>query len=128
MVTEHSVLVVDDEEPIRAVFDNILTKTGYAVRLAESAEQALDILKKETFPVMFLDIQLPKMSGMDLCKKIREKNPVSVMYAMTGYATFFDVFECRKAGFDDFFKKPFSAQTIAKATGDAFERIGRWNL
>ena len=128
MVTERTVLVVDDEETVRAVFNDILAKAGYAVRLADSAEQALDVLKNETIPVMFLDIQLPKMSGIELCMKIRKKNPISVIYAMTGYATFFDIFECRKAGFDDFFKKPFSAQTIVKATGDAFERTGRWNL
>ena len=128
MVAAKTILVVDDEESIRAILDDILTKAGYNSRLVESAEEALDILKTETFPVMFLDIQLPRMSGIELCKKIRQKNPVSLIYAMTGYATVFDVFEFRKAGFDDCFMKPFVMERILRATEEAFERVRRWNL
>ena len=51
-----------------------------------------------------------------------------MIYALTGYTTIFDVFVCRKAGFDDFFIKPFSGETIVKAAHDAFEKIERWNL
>ena len=77
---------------------------------------------------MFLDLNLPKMNGIDLCKKIRINNPVSMIYAITGYATIFEVFECRQAGFDDFFPKPFSAKIVMKAAEDAFDKIDRWNL
>lgn len=128
MATESKILIVDDEEPIRNVLETILTREGYEVCSAESAERALDILKRETFLVIFLDINLPNMNGIELCKKIRTKNPVAVIYAFTGYATIFDVFDCRQAGFDDFFSKPFSRETVLKATQDAFDRVKRWNL
>jgi DNA-binding NtrC family response regulator len=128
MADEKTILVVDDEEPIREVCEDIFTQHGYNVLLAESAEQALDLLKKKNLMVMFLDIMLPNMNGYDLCKKIREKNPVAVIYAMTGYTTIFEIVECRKAGFDDFFTKPVSAETLVRAAGEAFEKTERWHI
>jgi DNA-binding NtrC family response regulator len=128
MTTDKTILIVDDEKVVRDLEEQIFSKEGYKVRSAESAEQALDILKKENILVMFFDLQLPNMNGIDLCKEIREKSPVAVIYAITGYATIFDVFECRRAGFDDFFIKPFSNENILKAAQDAFEKIERWNV
>ena len=103
MAIDNTILIVEDEEAIREIEKLILTREGYKVCTAESAEEALEILNEETILVMFLDIKLPNMNGIDLCKTIREKNPIAIIYALTGYATIFSVFECRQAGFDDFF-------------------------
>jgi len=125
---EKKILVVDDEEVIRNMLQEFLSKNGYEVRLAESAEVALDILKKESLMVMFLDLKLPGISGIELCKKIRKDNDVGIIYAFTGYTDLFGLIDCRRAGFDDFFTKPVKLELILQAAQDAFEKLERWNV
>jgi DNA-binding response OmpR family regulator len=61
-----------------------------------------------------------------LCRKIRKFKPVSLIYAITGWSTLFEVEECREAGFDDLFTKPVKLDVLFKAVEDAFEKINRW--
>jgi|APSaa5957512622_1039677.scaffolds.fasta_scaffold32058_1 DNA-binding NtrC family response regulator len=127
-MSEKKILVVDDEKTIRDLFEQAFSKAGYVVRSVESAEKALEILKEESIMVMFLDLNLPGISGMEMCKKIRKDNPVGIIYAVTGYADIFGLLECRKAGFDDLFGKPVNLGILLKAVEDAFEKIERWQL
>ena len=120
------ILVVDDEASVLAMLKETLSTAGYQVRTAKNAEEALKILKTETIMVMFLDLRLPGMNGIDLCWKIREKDKISIVYAFTGYSTFYGLLECRAAGFDDFFVKPVPSKLLLKAAKDAFEKLGRW--
>jgi CheY-like chemotaxis protein len=120
------ILVVDDEMSIRSLFEEVLNEAGYDVRLAENGERALDILKQEEIDVIFLDLRLFGMNGIELCRNIRKTNPVSLIYAMTGWAALFEIEECREAGFDDYFTKPVSPETLSKAVEDAFEKLKRW--
>lgn len=119
-------LVVDDEIAIRNMFQETLRRAGYTVRLAESGEKALEILEKENIQVIFLDLKLPGMNGVDLCRRIRKDKPIAVLYAVTGYASLFDLAECREAGFDDYFIKPVDIEVISKVAQDAFEKLYRW--
>ena len=123
---DKKILVVDDEVSILAMLKETLTSAGYKVRTAKNADEALKILKTETIMVMFVDLRLPGMNGIDLCWKIREKDKISIVYALTGYSTFYGLLECRAAGFDDFFVKPVASKLILKAVKDAFEKLGRW--
>jgi len=127
-MSEKKILVVDDEEGIRDIFQKALSQAGHNVLLAESAEKAMDILRKESIMVIFLDLNLPEMNGVDLCKKIHMDNPVAIISAVTGYADLFSLIECRKAGFDDFFSKPVSLNIIIKSAEDAFEKLERWEV
>jgi len=120
------VLVVDDEKMIRELLRKALTRKGYEVSCAEDAEDALKILANETIYVMFLDLKLPGMNGLELCQKIRKIQPGSVIYAITGFASDFDISDCRGAGFEDYFTKPVDLQTLFKAVAYAFEKVGRW--
>jgi len=120
------ILVVDDEISIRSLFEEVLSEAGYDVHLAENGERALDILKQEEIGVIFLDLRLFGMNGIELCRNIRKTNPVSMIYAMTGWAALFEIEECREAGFDDYFTKPVSPETLSKAVEDAFEKLNRW--
>ena len=125
---EKKILIVDDEEVIRNMLQEFLSKNGYEVRLAESAEAALDILRRESFMVMFLDLKLPGISGMELCKKIRINNNIGIIYAFTGYTDLFGLIDCRRAGFDDYFMKPVKLELILQAAQDAFTKLERWNI
>ncbi len=120
------ILVVDDESTMRDLLSTAFEDEGYEVVTAESAEDALEILKNENFQVQFLDLQLPGMNGLDLCREIRPNNPVAILFAMTGYASVFHLVDCREAGFDDYFVKPFDVKLLKQATAQAFEKIDRW--
>lgn len=120
------ILFVDDEAAIRNIFEQAFSQKGYVVRLSESAEEALEILKQDNINVMFLDLNLPEMNGVELCKQIRKTNPMAIIYAVTGYASLFEVVDCRDAGFDDYFTKPVNLEILLKAGQDAFEKIDRW--
>lgn len=121
-----TVLIVDDEEEIRTLLTLVFTKEGYDVRTADSAENALELLENEKIHVIFLDLNLPGMSGKELCSIIRKNMPMSIIHAITGYASLFELSDCRGVGFDDYFIKPISLKTLRKATKDAFQKINRW--
>lgn len=120
------ILVVDDEKAILNLLKQAFSRAGYDVRLAESAETALDILKNETIYVMFFDLNLTQMNGIELCKAVKKSMPISILYAITGYASLFELAECRGAGFEDYFKKPVNISTLIQKAASAFEKIERW--
>jgi len=92
------------------------------------AEKAIEILARESIMVMFLDLNLPGMSGIDLCRKIRKENQIAVINALTGFSNIYGLLECRGAGFDDFFIKPITLKALFKAAEDAFDKIERWQV
>ena len=120
------ILVVDDEASIRNLLKDAFDIEGYDVRLAEGAETAFEILKEENIEVIFLDLKLFGMNGIELCRQIRKNNPLAIIFAMTGWAALYDIEECREAGFDDFFTKPVQTEMLLKAVDGAFERLNRW--
>lgn len=123
----YKVMVVDDEEAVRYLVKEALGKSGYTVFCAESGKDALEILRKEIdISVFFLDLQLPRMNGIELCAEIRRKDPIGFICAITGYATIYSLIQCRKAGFDDYFVKPFDITTLISAAHSAFDRLKRW--
>jgi DNA-binding response OmpR family regulator len=127
-VNEKKILVVDDEVLITDMLKTALGSAGYTALTAGSAEEALEILKRESIMVMFLDLNLPGMNGLDLCKRIRKKNTIGVIFAMTGYSNFYGLLDCRTVGFDDFFVKPFKLDVLLKSVQEAFERLDRWAI
>ncbi len=123
---ETRILVVDDEVAIGKLMARALTKAGFEVQTATSAEEALEIIKTYKYMVFFLDLKLPKMNGIELCRIIRKNNPLTICYAVTGYASTFEVFDCREAGFEDYFTKPIKIQEIQGAADQAFKKQACW--
>lgn len=119
---KNKILIVDDEDPIRNLFHTALAQKGYDVASASSADQALDIIKKQAFPVMFLDLNLPGMNGIELCRNVLKLHPETIAYAVTGYASSQKSSECMEAGFASYFTKPVSLLTLFKAAQDAFKK------
>ena len=120
------ILVVDDEASVRDLLKDAFDIEGYDVRIAEGAETAFAILNEEDIEVIFLDLKLFGMNGIELCKQIRKDNPIAIIFAMTGWAALYDIEECREAGFDDFFTKPLQTEMLLKVVDGAFERLNRW--
>lgn len=123
---EMKILVVDDEEVMRDLLKTAFTEAGYTVHCAESAEEAKEVLKQQNIQVMFLDLQLPGLNGEELCWRIRKDDPIAIIYAITGYASRFELAFCRDAGFDDYFIKPVELKVLLNAAADGFERLNRW--
>ncbi|MBN1615224.1 MAG: response regulator [Deltaproteobacteria bacterium] len=120
------ILVVDDEPSVRELLSEAFGEAGYDVLLAEGGEQALGILQGENADVIFLDLKLFGMNGIELCRQIRKDRPLSLIYAMTGWSALFEVEECREAGFDDYFVKPVATEVLLRAVDEAFEKLNRW--
>ena len=123
---DRHILVVDDELAILTALEKVFSRAGYRAYLAETAEEALGILEKENINVMFLDLNLPGMNGVELCRKIRKDRPIAVIHAITGYASLFELTDCREAGFDDYFTKPADMEMLLTAAQSAFEKVDRW--
>ncbi len=123
----NKVMVVDDEEPVRFVMNEVFKLANFDVRLAESSEEALEILKREEdIHVFFLDLNMPGMNGAELCGQIRIGRPLDFICAITGYGTVFSIAECLKAGFNDYFTKPFDNNQLLDVTRAAFVKLKRW--
>jgi CheY-like chemotaxis protein len=120
------IMVVDDDEGVRALLAAAFGGAGYTVFPVGAAEEALGLVTRENIQVAFIDLQLPGMSGLELCRKIRKDRAVDILFALTGYASVFDLVECREAGFDDYFTKPFDPAALVKIAHDAFVRLDRW--
>jgi CheY-like chemotaxis protein len=126
MTADKKILIVDDESSIRELFRSAFSDPVHEVHLAENGEEALIILKQHNIDLIFLDLKLFGMNGIELCRRIRKDKPITIIYAITGWAGLFEVEECREAGFDDFFTKPFQLEAIFKAVENAFENLERW--
>ena len=117
------ILVVDDEEIIHSVFDLALKHVGYDGCYEEKGEEALEILKQDDeISVIYLDLNLPDMSGVELCRRIRQDRPDAVINAITGYAPFFDITACYQQGFDDYLEKPVSRSLLFTSIYKALDR------
>ncbi len=120
------ILIVDDEMSVRELLTGVFTDENYEVITTEDGNQALDILKRDNIDVIFLDLKLFGMNGIDLCRQIRDTKPMSMIFAITGWAPLFEIEECRQAGFDDYFEKPLDMDMLLEAVEDAMKKMDRW--
>jgi len=81
----YKVLIVDDEAPVRELFEELLKKDGYRVSSVSSGEEALESIKKEDYDAILLDIRLPGMSGLETLKLIKDTKPTSTVIMITGF-------------------------------------------
>ena len=118
---EKNILVVDDEDFHRELMQKLLSKLGYEVAVAESAEKAFSLLEKETFPVIITDLIMLEMDGVEFCQQIRETDSKTVVIALTGHTNLYDPAKLKEAGFDNQLFKPFRIDTIEQAIKKGFE-------
>lgn len=119
-------LVVDDEQSILSLLTAAFTKRGYEVQTADSAEAALELQEKDTHWVIFSDLRLPGIDGLELCRRVRNDYPFAILFAVTGYASAYELFDCRQAGFEDYFTKPVKLELLYDAAEHAFTKLDRW--
>jgi two-component system, NtrC family, response regulator AtoC len=104
--TGATVLVVDDERTLARAIKAFLAEAGYEAEVAGDGEQALTLLERLRPDVVFADVRLPGMSGIDLLRRIQEFDPAIPVIIMTAYGTIEGAVEAVKLGAFDYMKKP----------------------
>jgi len=105
-----SVLIVDDEPGIRQSLTGVLEDDGYKTATAESGEQCLELIKKQEFEVMLLDIWLPGMDGLETLERVREMGNAPEVVIISGHGTIETAVRATKLGAFDFLEKPLSLE------------------
>ncbi len=120
-----TLLVVDDEEPIRNAVQKYLVKQGYEVTLAATGEEALGILHRQKIMVMILDVNLPGVSGIDLVPRIMETEPTIALLMLTAVNDATAAALCMQRGALDYLIKPIDLHHLGRAIAGALERRNR---
>jgi len=106
------VLVVDDDALSREFLYEALNKCGYEVEVSGTGEDAWEIFQREPADVVFTDMRMPGMTGMELLEKIKESSPDTVVTMVTAYGAIEDAVEAMKLGAFDYLLKPISPDQI----------------
>ena len=117
------ILVIDDERPIRNSLKEILGDEGYTVETAESGAQALELVDKEKFDVIFCDIKMPGMDGMEVLSKLEEEGVEAAVIMISGHGDIDTAVDCMKKGAFDFIQKPLDLNRILITIKNATERV-----
>src|SRR5512143_454591 len=116
------VLVVDDVKGMREMLSIMLKKEGHDAVMAEGGEKAVKLLKDDIFDLVITDVKMPKSSGMDVLRAVKEHSPDTVVIMITAYATAESAVEAMKEGAYDYIMKPFKVDEIKLVVKNALEK------
>jgi DNA-binding NtrC family response regulator len=115
------ILIVDDEPVICRSCEKVFRRAGHTTAFATSGREALALLESDTYDVVFTDLKMMDMGGLEVLQAVREKYPTTVAVVITGYATIASAVETMRSGAFDFLPKPFTAgellAVLARALG-----------
>lgn len=117
------VLVIDDDPVVGKSIDRVLTPKGYAVIAAASGEEALARLANESYDVVYTDIRMPGMDGLEVARRIKAVRPWLPVVVVTGYGTEKNEAEARELGVTGFLHKPLSPEMIEDSASGAFPAV-----
>lgn len=122
---EQKVLLVDDEPQILELLGRLLSLYGYSPRTATNGEKALEIMGRDHVQVFLLDLRMPTMNGIELCRRIKQIDPGAIVYAVSAFGKAYSAEQLRHVGFEGWFPKPFPFDDILDACHGAFDRLKR---
>jgi DNA-binding NtrC family response regulator len=121
---KHRILVVDDELTVCKSIRQVLVRDDCEVDMAQSGEEALSKEAERPYDVMIVDLMMPGLSGLDLLRMLKARNPKARVIMVTGYPTMRNTLQAMQLGAIDFLPKPFLPTTLrnlvaaALAAGD----------
>jgi len=121
-VSTANILMIDDEAAIRESIETLLTLEGFTVSLAPDGPTGLDLLSRNHYDLLLLDLALPGESGIDLLPRIKELRPELPVIMITAYGTVGNVVDAIRAGAENFVQKPWDNE---KLLADIRSAIGR---
>ncbi len=113
------VLVVDDDPVVGTSFNRVLSDKGYIVITAENGAEALEKLQRDNVDLVFTDIKMPGMSGLDVAEQVRARQPWTPVVIITGYGSKANEERAKGAGVSDFLRKPLSPDMIEQSAAKA---------
>jgi DNA-binding NtrC family response regulator len=116
MSTKLQVLVIDDDEVVGRSFDRVLSDKGYEVSTALSGEEALHTMDEEEFDVVFTDIKMPGIDGLEVTERIKARCPWTPVVVITGYGTDANEAKANVLGASGFVRKPLTPEIIESIT------------
>ena len=117
------ILIIDDERSIRNSLKEILTDEGYDVDVAEDGAQGCEMAQKEKYSVIFCDIKMPVMDGMEVLSELVSKGIDSAVIMISGHGDIDTAVECIKKGAFDFIQKPLDLNRILITIKNATEKV-----
>jgi len=115
------ILVVDDDENIRSILNDILTLDGHQVTEAESGQKAVEYFNSEKFDVVVTDLGMPGMSGWEVAKFVKEKEPTMPIVLISGWGGQIDSEKLKESKIDYMLSKPFNLEQIRSVLAQAAE-------
>jgi CheY-like chemotaxis protein len=116
------VLVVDDDPVVGKSFNRVLSHDkGYVVITAQNAAEALERLREQEYDVVFTDIKMPGMDGVELTERVKASRPWTPVVIITGYGTPANEQRAKAAGVSDFMRKPLSPEMIEESATHALQ-------
>jgi CheY-like chemotaxis protein len=115
------VLVVDDDPVVGRSFDRVLSERGYAVITAANGQEALDRMAREDYDMVFTDIRMPGMDGIDVAAEIKARQPWMPVVIVTGYGTADAQARAKEVGVTAFLHKPLSSDAIEASAREALQ-------
>lgn len=113
------VLVVDDDPVVGQSFKRVLSGKGYAVITAANGEEALAKLKSEQYDLVYTDLRMPGMDGLEVAERVKAKQPWTPVVIVTGYGSRTSEERAYAAGVSDFLNKPLSPEMIEDSAARA---------
>lgn len=115
------ILVVDDQKGVRYSFRKILGEAGYEVAIASSGEEAIKSTAKSEPALIFMDVRMPGMDGLETLKKLKEINPKLLVIMMTAYSTTEKAITAMELGAYDYLTKPFDNRRLIEVIKKALD-------
>ena len=115
------ILIIDDEASLRQTTSRILQRAGYEVTSAANAAEGLSFISDHLFDLVYLDIRMPDMSGLDLLKKIHTQQPDLPVILFTAQPDLNSAVEALRSGAADYLLKPLKPQTVIDRTQSILE-------
>ena len=125
-MADTKILVVDDEKEIADLIEIYLVSDGYKVLKADNAEAGLALLEKEEVHLVLLDIMMPGMDGLEMCKRIRETNNIPIIM-LSARSTDLDKILGLGTGADDYVTKPFNPLELPARVKSQLRRYTQLN-
>lgn len=116
------ILVIDDERNIRSTLKDILEFEKHSVELAETGPNGLDLLKTNSYDIIFSDIKMPGMDGIEVLEKIKEANIDTPVVMISGHGNIETAVDCIKKGAFDFIEKPIDLNRLLITVRNALDK------
>ena len=120
----NKILVIDDELEICEILVSILSDEGFDVSSATNADTALEMVSKDSYPLIISDISMPGLSGLQFLAKVRERGIPSAVVMLTAHSEKERIIEALQLGAIDYLNKPFEAAELVNKT-PVWMEIGR---